>query len=380
MTSRERGHDIDVHLTIRPPPATILPVPLPLQLLPARDAQAYDAVVAGLPITSALQGWGYGEARRVLGQTPERYLIQEAGRTVGALQLLRKRLVPGLSLLYAPRGPALADINLLPRLAPALRRLARPGDTLLKIEPPLARYAELIPEALGLFQRSEAEQPEHTITVNLTRPESELLSNLHSMARRNVKAAQKFGVEIVTGREELLDEFWTIFTATNERASLGAFPKAYYQTMLREGASYGGDAYIVLARHQGRALAGGFFLAMGGATNYLFGGSIRDDRPAEDGSERKDAKAPTAFYWGAMLDAKARGYRTFDLWGIPRALSEDKHSFGIYRMKENFGGEKVWFPGYELPLSPLAPLIKRALRRRKTQNNLRKRGSAEDVL
>ena len=25
-----------------------------------------------MPITSALQGWGYGEARRVLGQTPMR--------------------------------------------------------------------------------------------------------------------------------------------------------------------------------------------------------------------------------------------------------------------------------------------------------------------
>ena len=352
-----------------------------LRLQETRDARAYDAVVRELPITSALQGWGYGEARRVLGQTPHRYFIQTpAGETVGALQLLRKRLLPGLNVLYAPRGPVLADINLLTDLAPAIKRLSRPTDTLIKIEPPLPRTIDLIPEALGPWQRREAEQPEHTITVNLARPESELLANLHSMARRNVKAAQKFGVEIVTGREELLDEFWTIFTATNERASLGAFPKCYYQTMLRQGAAHGGDAYIVLARHQGRALAGGFFLAMGHTTNYLYGGSIRDDRPGEDGSERRDAKAPTAFYWGAMQDAKARGYRTFDFWGIPRTLSEDKHSFGIYRMKENFGGDKVWFPGYELPLSPLAPIIVRGLRWRKTQNNLRKRGSAEDVL
>ncbi|GAA4019956.1 lipid II:glycine glycyltransferase FemX [Deinococcus rubellus] len=353
---------------------------MPLELLPIQDARAYDEVVARLPITSALQGWGYGEARRELGQTPTRYLLQDAGQAVGALQLIRKRLVPGFDLLYAPRGPVLDSMARLPDIAPALRKVARMNDSLVKIEPPFARTPDLIPEAIGPWRRTEAEQPEHTITVNLGGEESALLANLHSMARRNVKAAGKFGVEVVSGGPELFDEFWTIFTATNERAQLGAFPQAYYRTMLREGAAHGGDAYIVLARHGGRALAGGFFLAMGTVTNYLFGGSIKDDRPGPDGGERKDAKAPTAFYWGAMLDAKARGYRTFDFWGIPRQLDETKHSFGVYRMKENFGGEKVWFPGYELSLSPLSPLIVRGLRWRKTQNNLRKRGSPEDVL
>ncbi len=275
------------------PPATILPVRLELSEL--TDPRPYDDVVRRLPITSALQGWGYGEARRELGQVPLRYLIKRSGRTVGALQLIRKRLVPGLTVLYAPRGPVMEDMNLLADLAPALKKLARPTDTLVKIEPPFARTPDLIPEALGPWRRSEAEQPEHTITVNLGRPESELLAGLHSMARRNVKAAGKFGVEVVTGREELFEEFWTIFTATNERAKLGAFPRAYYQTMLREGSAHGGDAYIVLARHQGRALAGGFFLAMGAVTNYLFGGSVEMTGPPRTAASAKTPRPPPPF-------------------------------------------------------------------------------------
>ena len=107
---------------------------------------------------------------------------------------------------------------------------------------------------------------------------------------------------------------------------------------------------------------------------------MKDERPGENGEARKDVKAPTAFYWGAMLDAKAHGYTLFDFWGIPRTISEDKHSIGLVRMKESFGGQKVWYPAYSLPLSPLAPAIARVLRLRKTQNNLRKRGSADDVL
>lgn len=356
----------------------------PLHLELAQDAGLYDDVVRSMPVTSALQGWGYGEARRVLGQTPLRYLIVQEGRTVGAIQLIRKALVPGFSTLYAPRGPALESLHLLPLLAPAIRAVAARGDALLKIEPPLAIDAvadgaeENVPAGYGPFLRSETEQPEHTIVATLDGSEEALFAGLHSMARRNVRAAQKAGV--TAGRDTDFEAFWEIFTATNERAKLGAFPRAYYETMLKEGNAHGGEAYIVLARHEGRALAGGFFLAMGDTTCYLFGGSVRDDRPTPDGTPRKDAKAPDAFYWNAMLDAKQRGYRVFDFWGIPRKLDEEKHSFGVFKMKLKFSETRVWYPAYELPLNPLAPAIVRLLRWRKTQNNLRKRGSAEDVL
>lgn len=349
---------------------------VPLRLVETTDSAAYDAVVRELPITSALQGWGYGEARRVLGQRPARFLILREGRTVGALQLLRKPLLAGLSSLYAPRGPVLEDAALLPDLAPALRRLARPGDVLLKAEPPLPypeASLESIPADLGPWRRAETEQPEHTILADLTRSEEELFAGLHSMARRNVRAAHKAGV--VAGRDDDFGAFWEIFTATNARASLGAFPRRYYETMLREGGAHGGEAYLVLARHEGRALAGGFFLAMGAGTYYLYGGSVRDDREGA-----KDVKAPDAFYWHAMLDAKARGYRLFDFWGIPRRLDEEKHSFGVYRMKLKFSSDTVWYPAYQLDLSPLAPAVVKALRWRKDRNNLKRRGSAEDVL
>ncbi|MVN87176.1 peptidoglycan bridge formation glycyltransferase FemA/FemB family protein [Deinococcus sp. HMF7620] len=359
--------------------ATIPRVRLTLQ--ETTDPRVYDDAVRSLPITSALQGWGYGEARRVLGQTPVRYLIQGGGRTVGALQLIRKRLVPGFSTLYAPRGPALESLDLLPAVADAVKKIARPGDALLKIEPPVPFLADdsvVLPEGYGPFRRAESEQPEHTIVADLTRNEDELFSGLHSMARRNVRTAQKMGV--VAGRDDDFDAFWEIFTATNERAKLGAFPRAYYETMLREGGAHGGEAYIVLSRHEGRALAGGFFLAMGKGTYYLFGGSVRDERTQPDGSPVKDAKAPDAFYWNAMLDAQRRGYELFDFWGIPRQLDEEKHSFGVFKMKLKFSEQRVWYPAYDLNLNPAAPAIVKALRWRKTQNNLRKRGSADDVL
>ncbi|MBX8467313.1 peptidoglycan bridge formation glycyltransferase FemA/FemB family protein [Deinococcus sp. LM3] len=352
-----------------------------LSLVETTDPRVYDDAVRNLPITSALQGWGYGEARRTLGQTPLRYLITQDGRTVGAVQLLRKRLVPGFSTLYAPRGPALESLDLLPAFAEAVRRVARPTDALLKVEPPVPFLADdsvILPESYGPLRRADPEQPEHTIVADLTRSEQDMMAGLSSMARRNIRTAEKLGV--VAGRDDDFEAFWEIFTATNERARLGAFPREYYETMLREGNAHGGEAYIVLSRYQGRALAGGFFLAMGKGTYYLFGGSVRDDRVDDQGNPLKDAKAPDAFYWNAMLDAKRHGYELFDFWGIPRVLDESKHSYGVFKMKLKFSEQRVWYPAYDLNLNPAAPAIVRALRWRKTQNNLRKRGSADDVL
>ena len=355
-----------------------MPLPGTVTLEPAHDAHAYDAAVRALPHTSPLQGWGYGEARRVLGHVPQRFFLRRGDELVGALQLLRKPLLGGLSALYAPRGPALRDLGDLPGVAGAIRAWAGPADVRALIEPPFPRQPELVPDQLGPWRRAEAEQPEHTIVVNLNRPAEALLAGLHPMARRNVRKSAKLGV--TAGRDDDFEAFWHIFTQTNARARLGAFPRAYYETMLREGDRYGGEAYLVLSRFEGRALAGGFFLAMGGEVAYLYGGSVKDDRVTPDGEPRKDVQAPTAFYWGAMQDARARGYRRFDFWGIPRVLDEGKHSYGVFKMKENFGGDKVWFPGYDLSLSPLAPAVARALRWRKSLNNYRRRGTAQDVL
>ena len=366
-----------------------------LHLVETDDPRAFNDAVAALPLSSPLQGWAYGEARRVLGQQPMRYLIKgQRGSTVGALQLIRQPLVPGVSTLYAPRGPALESLDQLPELVPALRKLARPTDAYLKIEPPspveVGRPEDLstvdyaadqatIPDALGPFKRAETEQPEHTIVADLTATEEELFAGLHKMARRNVRTAERMGVQ--AGRDDDFEAFWEIFHATNERAQLGSFPRAYYEAIKAQGNLYGGEAYTVLSRHEGKALAGGFFLGLGATTAYLYGGSIRDERPPTDGAEkRKDAKAPDAFYWNAMLDAKEHGYSTFDFWGIPRVLDESKHSFGVFKMKLKFSTHRVWFPAYDLRLSPWAPPLIKAMRVRRDFLNKRSRGTTDDIL
>ncbi|WP_130014090.1 lipid II:glycine glycyltransferase FemX [Serinicoccus sediminis] len=362
-----------------------------LTLETAPDRASYMAALLDLPVSSPLQGWGYGEARKELGQEPVRYLVRQGGRTVGAVQLMRKTLAPGVSTLYAPRGPVLADRMLLPEFARAVRSVARRSDHFLTIEPPepifagdspeqedLAAEQAVIPDRIGPFRRARTEQPEHTILID-TRPDPEtIFAGLHKMARRNVRTSERMGVQ--AGRDDSFEDFWEIFTATNERSSLGAFPRRYYETLLREADQDGGEAYLLLSRHEGRALAGGFFLGLGDTTTYLYGGSVRDDRPPSEGEKRKDAKAPDAFYWSAIRDAHETGYAQLDLWGIPRLLDEKKHSFGVLRMKLKFGSQRYWYPAYDLALSPLSSPLRAALKVRRSYLNYRSFGTTDDIL
>lgn len=365
-----------------------------VSLEPASDPGEFNRIVAAQPVRSPLQAWGYGEATRVLGHEPMRFYVRDGGRVVGAMQLIRKRSGPGLRRLYAPRGPAVESPEVLAELEGPLRDLARANDAFVKIEPsrPVPAATEVFPGeanlcedqrliagAYGSFRRASTEQPEHTLMADLSPAEESLFAGLHKMARRNVRTAARLGV--VVSAEQDFDGFWDVFAATNARAKLGAYERQYYEVLFREANKDGSEAYLVLSRHEGKVLAGGFFLALGDTALYLYGGSVRDERPLQHGSgTRTDVKASDAFYWGALLEAKARGYRTFDFWGIPRVLDESKHSYGVAKMKLKFCTDRYWFPAYDLALSPLAHPLVKALRVRKDLINRRTRGTSDDIL
>jgi lipid II:glycine glycyltransferase (peptidoglycan interpeptide bridge formation enzyme) len=150
------------------------------------------------------------------------------------------------------------------------------------------------------------------------------------------------------------------------RSQLRQFERRYYETVLRAC-----NAFIMTAYHEGEALASGFFIAFNERVYYLYGGSSR---------KRSEVRAPYAMHWGVMRWGRENGYRSYDLWGIPRTLSPEKHAYGVYQFKERLGGYRVRLPAFDLPLSPLYGGLSKALRLRRNWRNYRARGSAEDVV
>ena len=338
-----------------------------LELLEISEPEAWNQVVAGFPITSALQSWGWGEVKRLSGWEPRRFLVLEGESPLGAAQVLLKALPGGFRLAYAPRGPALGRLEDLPRVARALARGVR--GTHLVLEPEAGLPAQEAPPAFPGLLPEEPIQPGHSLWLDLTQGEEALLKGMKEMHRRNARLALK-RVELSIEGEEAFPEFFRLFEETNQRARLLQHAEAYYRAVLREMNQPLGEAFLALARKEGEALAAGLFVAFAGKVDYLYGGSSR---------KHPEAKAPMGMHLAAIRHGMARGYRIYDLWGVPQN-PEGSHAQGIFRFKEGFGGKRVQFPAYALPLSPLYRPLKALLRLRKTWVNLRVRGNPRDVL
>ncbi len=332
-----------------------------------QDPETWNRAVARFPIVSALQSWGWGEVKRLSGWTPRRLLVLGPKGPLAAAQVLLRPLPGGLRLAYAPRGPALERLEDLPQVARALARGLKGVYLHLEPEAPLDPEAPL-PSFPGLLP-AETVQPAYTLWLDLTQGEEALLKGMKEMHRRNARLALK-RVELSIEGEEAFLEFFALFEETNRRARLLQHSEAYYRAVLREMNQPLGEAFVSIARKEGEALAAGLFVAFAGRVDYLYGGSSR---------KHPEAKAPMGMHLMAIRHGMARGYRVYDLWGVP-ARPEGSHAEGVYRFKEGFGGRRLRFPGYILPLSPLYRPLQLALRLRKTWINLRVRGNPRDVL
>ncbi|TBH16506.1 lipid II:glycine glycyltransferase FemX [Thermus thermamylovorans] len=335
--------------------------------LEVTEPEAWNRLVSGLPITSPLQSWGWGEVKRLSGWTPRRLAVHGEGGLLGAAQVLLRPLPGGWRLAYAPRGPALGRLGDLPAVARALARGL--GATHLLLEPEAGLGAEEpLPAFPGLLPE-EPIQPAYTLWLDLTQGEEALLRGMKEMHRRNARLALK-RTELSVEGEEAFPEFFRLFQETNRRARLLQHSEDYYRAVLRAMNQPLGEAFLALARKEGEALAAGLFVGFAGKVAYLYGGSSRT---------HPEAKAPMGMHLAAIRHAMAKGYRVYDLWGVPQN-PEGSHAEGIWRFKEGFGGRRVRFPAYALPLSPLYRPLQILLRLRKTWTNLRVRGSPRDVL
>lgn len=326
----------------------------------------WNDLVAGFPITSALQTWGWGEAKRLTGWEPSR--LELPG--VGAVQVLRRRLLPGQHVLYAPRGPALFAPDDLPRLAGALRAWARPTDVYATLEPECRHAADAPPPPPPRPLRpAESVQPEHTAVLDLTATAEERRRRMHPMLRRHLRASERQGVRVEQDAD--LSAFWPLFDETNRRSRLIALPRRYYEGVVASLGVGAAESAVLTARLDDEALASAVVVGVGTRLYYLYGGSTRT---------RSEAQAPIALQWGAMQWAIERGYTSYDLWGVPRQLSPDAHAYGVALFKTRLGGTLVRNVAYDLPLTPLYRPLRLALRARRTLLNLRALGHPTDVV
>ncbi len=323
----------------------------------------WDSFVTRHPYGHILQTQAWGRLKAAHGWRVARAsVLAESNRPVGVALTLLRSLPYGLGkIAYVPRGPVV-NWDEEDYAAAAVRtvcRLARNhGAFAAVIEPdlldtPADRH---LLERLQLKPVNFSVQPRRTIWVNLDVDEEvDILAAMKQKTRYNIGLARRRGVTVRVGHASDAELFYAMMRTTAERDTFAIHPASYYRDFLDLFAQgENAPARLLIAEYQHEPLAALIVTALGERAIYLYGASANAHREL----------MPTyLLQWEAMLWARQRGCKTYDMWGVPdedEATLEadfdkrDDGLWGVYRFKRGFGGQVVRHIGaWVYVISPL---------------------------
>lgn len=173
------------------------------------------------------------------------------------------------------------------------------------------------------------QSPKYTSMLDLTQDLDLLLSKMKKKTRYNIRYAEKNGIQIVRGNRSDIQEFYSTYRKTAEYKKFPIFPLEYFE-YLWDVFAKDQKIILLLARQDGKALAGHSLMVSGGRIYSGWGGIDRDG---------PDTKANYLLQWEAIQQAKSMGLEYYDIGGISLTPENKEREF-----KQLFGGEICKYP------------------------------------
>lgn len=192
----------------------------------------------------------------------------------------------------------------------------------------------------------------YTFQLDLTKSEEELLKNMHSKTRYNIKIAQKHAVEIIEDNsEKAFGEYLKLTEETTKRQKFFAHTQKYHQLMWE---TLGNKklmknkltAHLLLVKYKKEVLVAWILFVFKDTLYYPYGASS---------DKHRETMASNLMMWEAIKFGKEMGLKKFDMWGAlgPEPNPKDPW-YGFHRFKQGYGAELVEFVGsYDLVINPI---------------------------
>jgi hypothetical protein len=288
-------------------------------------------------------------------ESPERrgffcVTIDEAGDIVASSLVTRTRNALGMRKLFIDKGPCLADAHTFkPHMLQLLPLLGPKGDWLRVGPYALGDDNATLSNALAEmgFQRTAGTSDDYlaTLQIDLTVSRSQLWANLRPAVRRQIRRRRDWRLRLqFKPSQKALSEFLDSMPAFAVRKGFGYPGKRQASDFAHAAFGQGRSGVLGYASYDGRLVAGIACVPSGRSLLYLWGFSER--RP-----ELKNATLTAGLHWGAMLHAKRRGFRHYDLGGY--WIGEGSGA-SVNQFKLGFSSNvRFVLPEYFLPLTPV---------------------------
>lgn len=219
---------------------------------------------------------------------------------------------------------------------------------------------------------------EHTVMIDLSKSEDELLADMRRQTRYEVRKADKLGLKVEWGTSEaLFQEFHQIQLATAARQH---FVPPDDKMLLAEREGFLGDEETEV-RYKSSTVSGSaddpdnpdnpeiriYTVRTPDGRPICYGLIIIDGAEAEyfeAASTELGREFPGAYalLWRVMRDLKQLGVQRFNLWGIAPEGQPHHRYAGVTTFKKGFGGEVVEFvPAQDIVVKRLRYLLNLAV-------------------
>lgn len=325
------------------------------------DRRLWNEFVAATPTGHLSQTYEWADnSGEAVGAGSLRVGVLEGERLVAAILLVRSKAAGVRApFFYAPRGPVCADADspALAALMAAARREARArGGFMIRAEPNVSQDDPAWPPALrrlGFHPTSHHIYLRSAWVTDLRAPEEQLLANMMTTWRQNIRAGGRKGLTVRLGADEAdLDAFYRLLCETGARDRFYVYPKQLYRDMLAnysaERAARDGTAEmaLLLAEHQGEPIAAATVAVLGAWSWNLHSGSSGE-------REHRKLRPNYLLQWECMRWVKAHGADFYDWRTIPDILEPGQELYGVYEFKRGFGGAvRRVLPTQDLVLRP----------------------------
>lgn len=284
---------------------------------------SWDGFVLRQSPGALFQSWEWGEVEKKLGHKVWRM------EWPGALAQVVKVPARRGTFLHVRHGPVFSDEKVLPNILDDLAALARKERAwFVRISP---QVKELPP--LGLKNAPiHAMDAEICWVLDLTQSEEALLMGMRKTTRYEIKHAS--GVKIEKTKD--LNRFLKLYNATSQRQRFVGHTgiREEFETL---------DTTLYVASHQGVDLAAAIIVYFGDEAIYHHGASVPSKIPAS-----------YLLQWEAIREAKKRGMKVYNFWGIAPDERKNHPWWGLTAFKMGFGGRRVqYIHAMDLPVSAL---------------------------
>ncbi len=325
-----------------------------MKIIDATSREQWDKFITSHKEANFLQSWDFYEFHKSRGKKVVRRIAvddetKKSPKILAAYAGVVETAKRGKHLAIAG-GPIMdfSDKKLVKAVFDDIKEQGKAlGCVFVRVRPQLERTKEAyqIFKDNGLKPAPTFLSVEYAAILDLNKSEEEILKNMHRRIRYAVNNARNKGFTIEKSTDPKdIHTFYEIQSQTAKRQSFVEFSESYLTKQFAALAK-NGEAVLYTAKYNGEILAQNFMIFYGNEASYHYAASTA--------LGTKMSGSPI-LHVEAMKDARKRGIKRYNLWGIVGEDEKNHRFYGVSFFKRGFGGDELkYLPAHDLVINPL---------------------------